>query len=226
VPSGISEVFRARYPTLNGVGAALEAVSDLAAFASRPIPTPDGSFEIAFSLTVGLVVSLPRYKPDAVWVPDDVVVHEVVRLAAIIFLMGPVGALTRNQGAALNHRGRIPRLMRSYQVDWSELHELELWVLVVGSMVDSGDDRAYLASRISDCIHAHGLEWDNVPLALEKVAWPRDYCIDEMAKLGAEVSSLSRDYLHRSLDAGSVTECRKATHPTQWHSCTRLEEET
>lgn len=64
------------------------------------------------------------------------VLHEVLRLGVLYWLMLCFSELTGNKGVMKQYSGRMPVILRNASIDWAGLEDLELWLLVLGGLVE------------------------------------------------------------------------------------------
>ena len=139
------------------------------------------------------MLTLPRHE-----IPEDhnnpstagLAMREAIRQASLLFLTAPVNYLAGNRGFSTNHRRRLPNLLRSHALDWSGLEELELWVLVIGALIEIDEERAWIIDRINRIMQMSGLDWQGVLHVLRQIAWTDGVSSDEVDRLGAELEQM------------------------------------
>ncbi|KIX04526.1 uncharacterized protein Z518_05396 [Rhinocladiella mackenziei CBS 650.93] len=139
------------------------------------------------SLPRRLILSDPGHPSTA-----HLVLREAIRLASLLFLTAPVGRVAGNRDLHAKHRGRLPKLLRSYHdiTDWSDLEELEVWVLVVGAWAEVGEDRKWMVRRIKGVMRMKGLDWPGVLGVLRRIALIEGVWNNEVDRIGAEVAQM------------------------------------
>lgn len=169
-----------RSPDLVSVHTALRYMSEMAEVTSRIPPgrwLSECEVMQIFLLVCHEVLSLPRYYTREQFcdpASNSLVMREVIRLASLLFITGPVRVAIGDHEFTLKHLGQLPRLMRMVEMDWTGLEDLELWVLVVGALVERGDDREWMVSRIFHRMESRDLNWDRVAQNLREIAWIDD----------------------------------------------------
>lgn len=170
----VASTLRKRLSNHPDICTLLESMSEFATAASEKSPwTNDPISKHKLQLIVSTMLKLPRY--DILNIQNDgVALYEVLRLASLFFLSGPSMNLAGNKDGNMiisYHRGRLPTLLRLYKLDWTGLEDLELWVLVIDGLVETGQDQEWVLGQISRTIHMRKLGWDDVLGAVARIAW-------------------------------------------------------
>ncbi|RSL58260.1 hypothetical protein CEP54_007892 [Fusarium duplospermum] len=170
----VTSTLRKRLSNHPDICTLLESMSEFATATSEKSPwTNDPISKQKLQHIVSVMLKLPRY--DILSVRDDgIALYEVLRLASLFFLSGPSMRLAGNKDGNViisYHRGRLPILLRSYKVDWTGLEDLELWVLVIDGLVETGQDQEWVLGQISRTMLMRKLNWDDVLGAVARIAW-------------------------------------------------------
>jgi len=139
------------------------------------------------------MLTLPRHE-----IPEDhsnpstagLATREAIWQASLLFLTAPVNYLAGSRGVNTNHRRRLPKLLRSHALDWSGLEELELWVLVIGALIEIDEESVWIFGRINRIMQMSGLDWQGILLVLWQIAWTEGVSSGEVDRLGAEVDQM------------------------------------
>lgn len=134
------------------------------------------------------ILNLPR-RGQMPGLGNDSALFEAVRLAAILFIIGPLCRLSGEHDIMLSQVGRLPTLLRSEIIDWGGLEELWLWVHVLGARIEEGKDRRWLVSRI--CQRSKNMEigLESLNHMLHDIAWVDEALEKETELLKAEILS-------------------------------------
>ncbi|KAH8811310.1 hypothetical protein F5884DRAFT_749701 [Xylogone sp. PMI_703] len=136
------------------------------------------------------ILQLPRYETlnflDTVAM-GRLEIHEVIRLASIMFLSAPVGCIGGNGDIILTYRGRLPRLLRSQTLDWTSLEELQLWVLIVDALVENEEHRQWILLEIKIIMLRNGFTWERVLHIIREIAWLDNIFSEDLEKLEREL---------------------------------------
>lgn len=170
----VTTALRKRLPDHSDLCTMLESMSEFATAARKTLQwTKDSMLTQELQLVVSKMLRLPRH--DILDICDDgVALHEVLRVASLLFLSGPCTKLAGNKNGntiLCYHQGRLPMLLRSHELDWTGLKDLELWVLVINGLVETGQDQEWVLGQINHTILVRGLTWDDVLGAVARVAW-------------------------------------------------------
>ena len=194
--SRIISTLQHRSPGLAAICPLLVSLSCLSEVAARKPPSlwyVDTSLTEALSLAAYDVLTLPRHE-----IPEDhnnpsrttLVLREAIRQASVLFLTVPVNYLAGNRGISTNHRRRLSKLLRSTVLDWSGLEELELWVLVIGALIERDEERAWIIGRINRIMQMSGLDWQGVLNLLWQIAWNDAVPSIEVDRLETELDQM------------------------------------
>jgi hypothetical protein len=182
--------------TLADICPLLGSLSGLTELAAKKPPShwyDDTSLTQTLSLAAYDMLNLPRHE-----IPEDhnnpsaagLAMPEAIRQASLLFLTAPVNYLAGNRGLNTNHRHRLPKLLRSNALDWSGLEELELWVLIIGALIEMDEERVWIIGRINRIMQMSGLDWQGVLHVLWQIAWTDSVSSVEMDRLGAELDQM------------------------------------
>lgn len=117
--------------------------------------------------------------------------HEVIRLAILIFLGKLVEHIHGSLGVIGSHVDLLSGLLRQHELDWDGIRELELWVLAIAAMVARNKDREWLASRIVRTMEEIGIGWDGTRVILGQIAWVDAVFGEDLPKLEKQLSEVS-----------------------------------
>ena len=182
-----------RSPKISDICPLLESLSGFTQLAAGKLPCHwDGDTTLTQTLSFVLcdMLTLPRYE-----IPGDItdpsaaglILREAIRLASLLFLTGPVICLAGSTEINTNHRGRLPKLLRSQALDLSGLDELELWMLVIGALIEIDGERAWIIRRITRIMQRNGLDWQGVLHVVGQIAWIGGDSSDEVDRMGTDV---------------------------------------
>ncbi|CCT70896.1 uncharacterized protein FFUJ_09080 [Fusarium fujikuroi IMI 58289] len=167
-------------------------LSNLAAGKSERELSEDSVLLEELQASVYTTLTLPRYSPDMHQhlLASCVMTYEMFRLAVLLYLSGPVTFLAGNRtfNVVTPHlRGRLLRMYREHRLGWMGLEHVELFILVVGTLTEVGQDRQTLLVELQRIIRVQGLRWNGLVDKLRSMAW-----VDV-------VWSASLDKLHKDL---------------------------
>lgn len=196
---------RNSYPLLADVIRSISSISELAgglamfAQSSRAAISHQDSLrrvDMLFCLAHDML-SLPRHValPDHDSILDSqLAMREAIRLAALVVVSLIItdcveDQVNRDLFTADNFRGRIKASLHTSQnLEWIGLKELKLWVLVIGAVIETGNERAWFVTKIKQAMRECGLEgWDQVILILKQVAWFDHLAASQMMLLAMDV---------------------------------------
>lgn len=189
-------ILQSRYMQLSGgpICQVLQSISGITQmFSGRQLGHWEGDTSEVLSLVVTNALTVPRLVIPADATDDlvnELVMHEVLRLASLLFLATPVALYAANAGIEQNLRGRLPPLFRSWVLDWRGLDELKFWILVVDALVEVGEERAWAVSQIHDMMQMRGVQCDDILSELRQFAWFDGILVDELGRLQAEINML------------------------------------
>lgn len=194
-------ILRAVSPSLEDVCSILESMSLVTKLAAgKPPGRLIGDNEVGH--TLGAVAhnlcNLPRHTIEGqnARMIVGLSMREALRLASLLFLTAPINHISGRISGHLNHRGRLPKLLRSHSLDWSGLEELELWVLVIGALAELGADREWMVAHIRDIMHVKGLDWKGVSRALSQIAWTDCVSSEDIESLREELEQVHHNTFH------------------------------
>ncbi|KAF5006464.1 hypothetical protein FDECE_7151 [Fusarium decemcellulare] len=170
----------------------LASLQEMATGKSKEEWTEDSNLNQALHAITEDILSLPRHA-----IPDEVdasstglTIRESIRLASMLFLTEPamfyMGHGNGNRVTPI-HRGRLPNLLRSLAADWTDLEELELWVLVICALTEVDEDRDWAVSQIIGRMQTRGLDWDGVLIELRQIAWMDTIWSEDTDELRAKI---------------------------------------
>lgn len=138
-----------------------------------------------FLVAAHRLLSMPRFGVHDVVGSSSghVALTEALRLALLLFMLGPISKMAGNHEWEWNYSGRIPSLLKAAEVDWSRLEDLELWVVVLGALHERGDDREWLVARISQRMKGLRLDWRGMIQILRRIVWIDEAFAEAMARL-------------------------------------------
>ncbi|KAI1773841.1 hypothetical protein F4818DRAFT_443146 [Hypoxylon cercidicola] len=183
-----------RFTQLSDICEVLQSLSGMTQmFSGQQLGYWEGDTSEALSLVVSNALTVPRLA-----LPQDptddsaagLVMREAIRLASLLFLATPVDLYAANAGIAQNLRGRLPKLLRSWVLDWRDLEELEFWILVVDALVEVGEERTWAVSQVHRIMQKRGLNCEDILFELRQFAWFDGILVDELDGLRAEVNML------------------------------------
>lgn len=196
---------RNSYPLLADVVRSIPSISELAdglaKYAQSSVATIShqdtlSRVEMLLCLVHDLL-SLPRYvalpEHDSI-LGSQMAMREAIRLAALVVVSLIItdcveDQVNKNLFTAGNFRGRIKAsLHKSQKLEWIGLKELKLWVLVIGAVIETGDERAWFVTKIRHSMRECGLDdWDQVIRILKQVAWFDHLAARQMMLLAMDV---------------------------------------
>lgn len=127
--------------------------------------------------TIHTTLSLPRSADLGASVcPWDLnlQIYETVRVAMLLYLSGPAMFLAGNRrfNLVIPHlRGRLSMLYDENSLTCSVPEYVELFVLVVGAMIEVDDDRSVFVNHLRRVMSARNLAWDDLLRKLWSTAW-------------------------------------------------------
>ncbi|KAF4970406.1 hypothetical protein FZEAL_10046 [Fusarium zealandicum] len=166
----------------------LSSVASMSVGKSRAEWAHDASMNRALQAVIYDILSLPRLAlQDEESRPTiDIVIHEVVRFAMLLFLTAPCMFIASWRGVNTiisQHSGRLSKLLRTPGLEWSGLEDIELWVLTVDAMAEGDEDQVWATSRLISRIQERGLDWDGLLDILRQIAWIDDIWPKETGRL-------------------------------------------
>ena len=103
-------------------------------------------------------------------VPRAMVIGEIIRLSAMVFLLRLAGFTSGN---VPYHTDRLLQLLSLDADLWTGAEELQLWALILTAVMMNGlvERQEPIACRIQHLRSHLGLSWDDVLDTLHKIAW-------------------------------------------------------
>jgi hypothetical protein len=98
-------------------------------------------------------------------------IHEVVRLAALRFLVTAAEHSHHTVGAIQYRKPQLSHLLTGYEIPWGGLEELQIWILAVAAVTEGTPDRSWLTERITHMMERLGLNWIDLREMLRQIAW-------------------------------------------------------
>lgn len=182
---------RARSPDFSDACRSLEMLSEVAELAiENPLPkwVQDQELINLFARACHGVLLLPRCSvSEAELHPSsDLAMHEAIRLAALLYIVGPLTAMAGDHEFELKHLGQLPNLLRTVPIEWDGLEALELWVLVHGALAERGEDREWMVARLFERMRGRGLGWDEMFREVRGIAWLGRAFLTKLGRLEEE----------------------------------------
>jgi hypothetical protein len=146
--------------------------------------------------TVYKALTLPRYEGLGLHNNSSTpqpATYELVRLAILAYLSGPVMFLAGNivlNVIASHYRGRMSRLYDPDRLGWAGLEHVELFVLVAGTLIEEGSDRYWLMGHLRRIMLSQDLRWNDVVACLHSMAWFDVVWTRELEKLRADLATM------------------------------------
>jgi hypothetical protein len=137
----------------------------------------DSALLEALQATVYTTLMLPRYENLGLHnnsSTPQAATYELVRLAILAYLSGPVMFLAGNMVLnviASHYRGTISRLYDPERLGWEGLENVELFVLVTGALIEEGPDRYWLLGHLRRIMISQDLRWNDLAACLNSMAW-------------------------------------------------------
>ncbi|RBA18474.1 hypothetical protein FPRO05_10769 [Fusarium proliferatum] len=156
--------------------ASLLKLSNLAAGKSERELSQDSVLLEELQASVYTTLTLPRYSPDMHQHPlaSCLMTYEMFRLAVLLYLSGPVTFLAGNRtfNVVTPHlRGRLLRMYKEHRLGWMGQEHVELFILVVGTLTELGQDRQTLVVELQRIMRVQGLRWNGLVDKLRSMAW-------------------------------------------------------
>ncbi|CZR40698.1 uncharacterized protein FPRO_10286 [Fusarium proliferatum ET1] len=156
--------------------ASLLKLSNLAAGKSERELSQDSVLLQELQASVYTTLTLPRFSPDRHQHPlaSCLITYEMFRLAVLLYLSGPVTFLAGNRtfNVVTPHlRGRLLRMYREHRLGWMGREHVELFILVVGTLTEVGQDRQTLVVELQRIMRVQGLRWNGLVDKLRSMAW-------------------------------------------------------
>lgn len=189
-------VLQHRSPSFTDLCVVLRHLSQLALMVPK-IPSKewmqDTKVVQAITKASYMVLNLPRQgeRPEH---DNEGALYEIFRLAALLFVIGPVCTLSDEKDIMLGKVGCLPALLRAEIVDWTGLEELELWVLFLGARIEDGEDRDSLVSRICRRLKALGLGVKALDYVLHDIVWVDQALEEDTDLLKREIGKAMMDH--------------------------------
>ncbi|KAJ4040446.1 hypothetical protein NW760_013308 [Fusarium oxysporum] len=98
-------------------------------------------------------------------------IHQVVRLAALRFLVTAAEHSHHTVGAIQYRKPQLSHLLTGYEISWDGLEELQVWVQVIAAVTEGTRDRSWMTERIALTIERLGLNWMELEGMLRQIAW-------------------------------------------------------
>ncbi|KAF5679386.1 hypothetical protein FHETE_803 [Fusarium heterosporum] len=178
----------------------LSTLSNLATGKSELELSRDDVLLDVLQATIHSALTIPRYDEPGSHhesLPPYLITHELVRLAALTYLSGPVmflaGGLTQKM-IARHYRGKITRLYNPQRSFWVGLGHVKLIVLVVAALGENGEDRYQLTAHLRRAMLSQGLEWENLVKMLHSMAWFDHVWMDGLNKLRRDLIFVNRTH--------------------------------
>lgn len=189
----VTSTLQKRLPDHLNLCTLLESMSEFATAAREKSQwTNDTISKQKLQFVVSTMLKLPGH--DILGIRDDgVALYEVLRLASLLFLSGPSTRLAGNKSGntiVSYHRGRLPMLLRSHKLDWTGLEDLELWVLVIDALAETGQDQEWVLGQINRTMLVRKLSWDDVLRIVARIAWSDGLWARTLDQLRAELEQI------------------------------------
>ncbi|SPJ72281.1 uncharacterized protein FTOL_02009 [Fusarium torulosum] len=156
----------------------------------------DSALLEALQATVYTTLTLPRYESLGLHnnsSKPQPATYELVRLAILAYLSGPVMFLAGNMVLnviASHYRGRISRLYDPERLNWAGLEHAELFVLVTGALIEEGSDRYWLLGHLRRIMLSQDLRWNDLVACLNSIAWFDVVWIRGLEKLRTDLATM------------------------------------
>ncbi|KAF4993974.1 hypothetical protein FGRMN_6105 [Fusarium graminum] len=176
----------------------LSTLSNLATGKSElELSKDDGLLDI-LQATVHTALTIPRYgelESRHESLLPCLITHELVRLAVLTYLSGPVmflaGSLTQTMIAS-HYKGKIAKLYNPERSSWVGLGRVELFVLVVAALCEDREDRCQLTAHLHRAMLSQGLEWEGLVKMIHSMAWFDYVWADGLDKLRHDLIMVDR----------------------------------
>ncbi|KAJ3459254.1 hypothetical protein MRS44_015327 [Fusarium solani] len=189
----VTSTLQKRLPNHLNLCTLLESMSEFATAAREKSQwTNDTISKQKLQYVVSTMLKLPRHDISDIC-DDGVALYEVLRLASLLFLSGPSTRLAGNKSGntiVSYHQGRLPMLLRSHKLDWTGLEDLELWVLVIDALAETGQDQEWVLGQINCTMLARRLSWDDVIGTVARIAWSDGLWARTLDQLRAELEQI------------------------------------
>jgi hypothetical protein len=189
----VTSTLQKRLPNHLNLCTLLESMSEFATAAREKSQwTNDTISKQKLQYVVSTMLKLPRHDISDIC-DDGVALYEVLRLASLLFLSGPSTRLAGNKSGntiVSYHQGRLPMLLRSHKLDWTGLEDLELWVLVIDALAETGQDQEWVLGQINCTMLARRLIWDDVIGTVARIAWSDGLWARTLDQLRAELEQI------------------------------------
>jgi hypothetical protein len=116
----------------------------------------------------------------------DLAMHEAIRLAALLFIVGPLTTMAGDHEFELKHLGQLPNLLRTVPIAWDGVEALEMWVLVHGALAERGEDKEWMVARVFESMRARGLGWQEMFREVVGIAWVDAAFAEKLGRLEEE----------------------------------------
>ncbi|CAG9998463.1 unnamed protein product [Clonostachys byssicola] len=148
---------------------------------------------------VYITLTLPRFNERAIH--DDAnpltpieAAYEAFRLAAILYLSGPVMFVAGNKFSnpvASHISWKLSNLLKALIIDWTGLEQVELFVLAFGAVTEVGCGRHWMIVQLNHTMMERGLRWNFIMDNLRSMAWVDIVWSAKLNKLGGDLTHVN-----------------------------------